>query len=295
MMGGELPVQRSGVFLAELTSSCISIAPSYISRTLPVGPISCHCNHNACQIRGTEVIIEMKGLDLAVGLGLGLVIGRLIWGRRTKRAKVSSTPSAARIVLLGDSITQFSFSESGFGARIAERYQRRADVCVRGYSGYNTRWIKEILPNLHDNDTITKLVVIFFGANDASIAALNPRQHVPIEEFRENLLVIANTIRAQCTSTHILFVTPPPIDEPTYLKQRFAGDPPALSRTNAQAGAYAAAVIEIASELRAPCVDIWTSMQFAAPDGKKFRFATSLCSLFLLTAKRYFYFTPQQH
>ena len=68
----------------------------------------------------------MKGLDLAVGLGLGLVIGRLIWGRRTKRAKVSSTPSAARIVLLGDSITQFSFSESGFGARIAERYQRRA-------------------------------------------------------------------------------------------------------------------------------------------------------------------------
>ena len=44
----------------------------------------------------------------------------------------------AKIILYGDSITQMSFSaiDCGWGAYIADRYQRRADVLNRGMYKY---------------------------------------------------------------------------------------------------------------------------------------------------------------
>ena len=44
-----------------------------------------------------------------------------------------------QVILFGDSITQFSFNVGGWGARVADHYQRRADVLCRGFSGYNSR------------------------------------------------------------------------------------------------------------------------------------------------------------
>ena len=56
----------------------------------------------------------------------------------------------ARILLFGDSLTQYSFApqDGGWGAVIADYFQRRADVVNRGFSGYNTEWAKFILPKL---------------------------------------------------------------------------------------------------------------------------------------------------
>ncbi|KAH8051262.1 hypothetical protein JL721_11161 [Aureococcus anophagefferens] len=45
------------------------------------------------------------------------------------------------IVLLGDSLTQYGFGPEGWASRLAHRYQRRADVLNRGYSGYTSRWL----------------------------------------------------------------------------------------------------------------------------------------------------------
>ena len=51
-----------------------------------------------------------------------------------------------RVILFGDSLTQYSFShEGGWGTMLADKLQRKADVVVRGYSGYNTRWCRIIL------------------------------------------------------------------------------------------------------------------------------------------------------
>ena len=44
-----------------------------------------------------------------------------------------------RFLLFGDSLTQQSFEEGGWGSKLVSRYQRKADVTLRGYSGYNTR------------------------------------------------------------------------------------------------------------------------------------------------------------
>lgn len=43
-------------------------------------------------------------------------------------------------MLFGDSITEEAFGEGGWGAHLANHYSRSADVVLRGYSGYNTRW-----------------------------------------------------------------------------------------------------------------------------------------------------------
>ena len=134
---------------------------------------------------------------LAGGALLGAALASLML-RRGSKARPSS-----RFVLLGDSITQYSFAEGGFGAMIADRYQRRVDVCCRGYSGYNSRWVLELLPNICDRsggDSVTRLVVVFFGANDSSLPEHNLRQHVPLGEYADNLKAIAAALRRQCES-----------------------------------------------------------------------------------------------
>ena len=107
---------------------------------------------------------------------------------------VEPTTALPRIILFGDSITQGSFdSVSPWGSLLANRYQRRADAVNRGFSGYNSRWALHILPSVFPaSDDIPPLVTIFFGANDASLATEDSkRQHVPVEEYRENLSTAA--------------------------------------------------------------------------------------------------------
>ncbi|XP_042033894.1 isoamyl acetate-hydrolyzing esterase 1 homolog isoform X2 [Salvia splendens] len=50
-----------------------------------------------------------------------------------------------QIVLFGDSITQQSFRSGGWGASVADTYSRKVDVVLRGYGGYNTRYLKRLL------------------------------------------------------------------------------------------------------------------------------------------------------
>ncbi len=47
----------------------------------------------------------------------------------------------------------------------------QVDVINRGYSGYNTRWVKHIVPQVFpvSQKIPPELVTIFFGANDAAL------------------------------------------------------------------------------------------------------------------------------
>lgn len=77
-----------------------------------------------------------------------------------------------QFVLFGDSITQKSFSPGGWGAAVADAYQRKADVVNRGYSGYNSRWALHLLGRVFPAERAgdTALATVFFGANDAALA-----------------------------------------------------------------------------------------------------------------------------
>ena len=147
-----------------------------------------------------------------------------------------------KVLLLGDSITQQSFSlkHSGWGAGFADWYQRKADVVNRGFSGYNSRWMLDMLPELLPSLQPASLLMctIFFGANDA--VTPGDTQHVPLDEFSLNLsamLAILATHSPQCL---VVLISPPTVDSALW-----------PTRSPAQAATYAAAVAQVAQAERA--------------------------------------------
>ena len=120
-----------------------------------------------------------------------------------------------RVLLVGDSITQQSFSPAyqGWGAGICDWYQRSADVMNRGFSGYNSRWMRQsmqqMFPPITEYNENVILVTLFLGANDAA-SAPSP-QHVPVAEYRSNMIYILNHLRSTFKSAVFVLITPPQV------------------------------------------------------------------------------------
>ncbi|RZC46642.1 hypothetical protein C5167_039588 [Papaver somniferum] len=199
-----------------------------------------------------------------------------------------------KMILFGDSITEDSFGEGGWGASLAHHFSRSLDVILRGYSGYNTRWILKVIEKVCNGESPIAMT-IFFGANDASLPdRTSAFQHVPLHEYKQNLQSIVSFIKVPTSlsfynsftvqqsvmrwfktkgfritsacrkwpTTLILLITPPPIDEDGRIRHPFGDNPSGLSeRTNEAAGAYAKACVEVADECGVIGVDLWTKMQ----------------------------------
>ena len=177
-------------------------------------------------------------------------------------------------VLFGDSITQHSFEDGGWGAAVADLLSRRSDVLNRGFGGYNTRWARHLLPSMFPEDESSSnrrhlLVTCWFGANDA--AAPNEKAHVPLDEFAENLRDILQRLRE--TSKHVIVLTPPPVHGPTRLafqRQKYGdGATGILERTTEQAEQYAAEVCRVAGECGVHLLDVHHLMR-ADPDWPRY-------------------------
>lgn len=184
------------------------------------------------------------------------------------------------IVLFGDSITQYSFGEGpdevqvGWASLLSSTYQRRADVLNRGYSGYNTRHAVELVDQIfYQPGTLSPplFCTVWFGANDATIPG--ERQHVPPDEYGDNLTKIVTSIRQQLFSGErgdgspngtdnnyaalppIIVMTPPPLDEETWKRELGLYD--YYDRTNARAREYGLIAKAKAEELGCPLLDTW--------------------------------------
>ncbi|KAH9312163.1 hypothetical protein KI387_027198, partial [Taxus chinensis] len=158
-----------------------------------------------------------------------------------------------------------SFGARGWGALLAHRYSRKADVVLRGYSGYNTRWALCLLPYvfpLHSPKQ-PSVVTVFFGANDAALLGRsNERQHVPLTEYKANLHQIITHLKKCSYSMLIVLITPPPIDEKGRKIATYGENAVELpERTNEVAGTYAKSCLEVASESGVPVIDLWSRMQ----------------------------------
>ncbi|EGX96851.1 GDSL Lipase/Acylhydrolase family protein [Cordyceps militaris CM01] len=128
--------------------------------------------------------------------------------------------SYPQVVLLGDSLFQFSVeTDEGFSfeAALQSRYSRRLDIVNRGLSGYNTANVLEYFDRLFPKKTPSspeiKYLVILLGANDAVLPLPSTWQHVPLEQYGENLCKIIDHPRIRAHNPKILLVTPPPLDE----------------------------------------------------------------------------------
>ena len=115
-----------------------------------------------------------------------------------------------------------------------------------------------------------RIATIFFGANDASDAVLNPRHHVPLQRFKDNLKEIASTITKHIGHhVKIVIICPPPVHHESRLRYQVEryGDKATgeLERTLELSGKYAQAAAEVAAELNVPHLHLWKDMQNAAP------------------------------
>uniref|UniRef100_A0A667Y825 Isoamyl acetate-hydrolyzing esterase 1 homolog n=1 Tax=Myripristis murdjan TaxID=586833 RepID=A0A667Y825_9TELE len=156
-----------------------------------------------------------------------------------------------QLVLFGDSITQVS--------------SRKCDVVNRGLSGYNSRWAKILLPRLissqNSADHHIVAVTVFFGANDCALEDKNPQQHVPLQEYSDNLKEIATHLAsAGVSADRVIFITPPPLHESAWEKECILKGCP-LNRLNSVAGQYAQACVQAAGQCGADVLDLWTLMQ----------------------------------
>ncbi|KAI9495538.1 GDSL Lipase/Acylhydrolase [Zychaea mexicana] len=176
-----------------------------------------------------------------------------------------------QILLFGDSITQFSFDTElrGFGASLANAYQRKVDVVNRGFSGYNTEWalpiLRQLLPTLEkQKHTSAKvlLATIFLGANDSALPfAL---QHVPLDKFKANLNAMLSMIQSPDSSTYnpelrLILITPPPLNEVQW-KKRCDDQGGPLNRTWEYSRDYAQAVRDVAQEHKVVVADLWQTL-----------------------------------
>jgi len=193
-------------------------------------------------------------------------------------------PSAGRrtimrpsILLFGDSITQQAFGTSdgvvkvGWGSLLAATYQRRADVLARGYYGYNTRMALEVLPRVLPlpsaalagdagggfSSSRILFCTVLFGSNDAVNAG--ERQHVPIEEYRENTrkIVVRTRDRLSCTPASqcpIILMTPPPVYEPAWASYKGVE---VSTRQNENVRQYGEAIKQLGPELNCEVIDAW--------------------------------------
>ncbi|KAL1496831.1 hypothetical protein AB1Y20_014417 [Prymnesium parvum] len=172
-------------------------------------------------------------------------------------------------VLFGDSITQQGFVPSGWAALLAAKYCRTADITLRGYSGYTSRWALHLLPALFPpSRAAPALVTVCLGANDACLPpplrGCPPqlsRQHVPQREYCDNLRQIIKSIRA-CGdgSARVLLLTPPPVDDGAWFSELQAEhDLPAhaeSNRTLEAAKEYAACCLNVGAMEGVPVVDL---------------------------------------
>jgi len=167
-------------------------------------------------------------------------------------------------LLFGDSITQRGADPlHGFGwvAALSNAYIRKLNVVNAGLSGYNTRQALSLLPQIipPPEQTNVRFMVIFFGANDARFPNTGkPEQHVPIQEYRENLKKMIRHPSVQAHNPIIILMTPPPVDERLCERNELLKGVSIVQRKAEVVHQYAQTVRDVSKELNVALLDVWT-------------------------------------
>ncbi|KAL8517267.1 hypothetical protein ACS0TY_015482 [Phlomoides rotata] len=172
-------------------------------------------------------------------------------------------PRRPQFVLFGSSIVQMSFNVGGWGAILADLYARKADVVLRGYSGWNTRMALGILDEVFPKDEPIQpsLVILYFGGNDST--GPHPSGlgcHVPLPEFVENMKRMMLHIQSLSDKTRIICLTSPPVNEER-IREIFGGAFDDQSRSNEGCRIYSEALVELCKEMDVEAINLYTAIQ----------------------------------
>jgi isoamyl acetate esterase len=125
-----------------------------------------------------------------------------------------------KLILIGDSNTQFGYGEASWVSIISDRLQRKCDVINRGFSGYSTKHLRNMLPEIMNefNKENVAGVIIGLGTNDSSKA---PQQNVPVDKYGENMnWIIEYLTNFGIDSQNIVLIIPPPIDDQKWIQTK---------------------------------------------------------------------------
>ncbi|KAH6769256.1 SGNH hydrolase-type esterase superfamily protein [Perilla frutescens var. frutescens] len=172
-------------------------------------------------------------------------------------------PGRPQFVLFGSSIVQISFRVGGWGSILADLYDRKADIILRGYGGWNSRNALEVLNQIFPQDAAVhpSLVIVYFGGNDA----MQPHpsglgSHVPLSEYVENMKKIALHLKSLDEKLRIIFMTSPPVHEATVL-QYYGNQFDKQERTNEACRVYAEALVELGRQMDVKVIQLWRAFQ----------------------------------
>ncbi|KUF92884.1 GDSL esterase/lipase [Phytophthora nicotianae] len=195
-------------------------------------------------------------------------------------ASDSGFKNRTAVLLAGDSIMEQATEPSvdGFISLLAGRYSRSADMIVRALSGYNTRWyLKYAMPGIEEEitrgDYNPALITLWLGANDAVLVnGSNTEMHVPVANYKENLIKIVERFKEVAPDSKILIVTPNHVGDAARKKaaaERTDSKKGLLDRSNAVVKPYAQACVEAAKKTGVPVLDLYShfnAMTVAARD-----------------------------
>ncbi|EEY58099.1 isoamyl acetate-hydrolyzing esterase 1 [Phytophthora infestans T30-4] len=184
--------------------------------------------------------------------------------------RISMRPQLRPVILLvGDSLTEKGAipKTNGWVTLLQYDYRRSVHVVPRGLSGYNTKWylkygIPSIQSEISSGAYVPSLIAIWLGANDAALPNGSAvAQHVPVESYKENLVLLVLHFQQMAPDAGILFITPPCVDDEVQEKnaRKYEGDMKNMVvHSNTMAGIYAHACVETASKLGLSVLDLHT-------------------------------------
>eukprot|EP00301_Raphidiophrys_heterophryoidea_P024901 c8220_g1_i2.p1 GENE.c8220_g1_i2~~c8220_g1_i2.p1 ORF type:complete len:328 (-),score=47.32 c8220_g1_i2:71-916(-) len=193
------------------------------------------------------------------GSAVGLVLASFL---RSWRKIATHVARRKTVMCLGDSLTEQGYNPEthGWVAGLSDRYGRTVDVINRGFSGYNSRWIRRMLPRIMPSSgTFTPdILVVLLGSNDCTLSP-DP-QHIPLIEFRQNIENIVAHALTINNEVRIVLVTPPPLDEAAWeatARTKYGNTRNPRNRLAAHVNWYAEAVREVSRSRNVALADLW--------------------------------------
>ncbi|KUF95994.1 hypothetical protein AM588_10005692 [Phytophthora nicotianae] len=181
-------------------------------------------------------------------------------------ASDSGFKNRTAVLLAGDSIMEQATEPSvdGFISLLAGRYSRSADMI------YAMPGIEEEITR---GDYNPALITLWLGANDAVLVnGSNTEMHVPVANYKENLIKIVERFKEVAPDSKILIVTPNHVGDAARKKaaaERTDSKKGLLDRSNAVVKPYAQACVEAAKKTGVPVLDLYShfnAMTVAARD-----------------------------
>ncbi|KAL9076568.1 MAG: hypothetical protein Q9161_000900 [Pseudevernia consocians] len=103
-----------------------------------------------------------------------------------------------------------------------------------------------------------RFMAVFFGANDACLPGSSTDQHVPLNEYKENLRDILKHSSVVAQKPRLILLTPPPVNEYQLDEADLVWGNKDPRRSAEHTKEYADACCQVGAEIGVAVLDVWS-------------------------------------